>query len=84
MNLKNIICVASRSDTGRVLSRNEDRIDEDLALGVVALADGMEGYYGAMWRARSLLTPYYGICEPSYPASPRARSIWRPGIQGRV
>lgn len=46
MNLKYVLDAATRSDTGRVRSRNEDRVGEDLALGAVALADGMGGHHG--------------------------------------
>jgi serine/threonine protein phosphatase PrpC len=45
-NLKYVLDAATRSDTGRVRSRNEDRVGEDLALGAVALADGMGGHHG--------------------------------------
>ncbi len=46
MNLKNVLHIAVRSDVGRVRARNEDRIGEDLEIGVVVLADGMGGYRG--------------------------------------
>ncbi|HEX2238764.1 MAG TPA: protein phosphatase 2C domain-containing protein [Gammaproteobacteria bacterium] len=46
MNLKYVLDAATHSDTGRVRSRNEDRVGEDLALGAVALADGMGGHHG--------------------------------------
>ncbi|HKH19303.1 MAG TPA: protein phosphatase 2C domain-containing protein, partial [Gammaproteobacteria bacterium] len=44
MNSEKLLDIASRSDTGRVRSHNQDNIGQDLALGVVALADGMGGH----------------------------------------
>lgn len=44
MNATAPILVASRTDTGRVRSHNEDAIGNDPQLGVVVLADGMGGY----------------------------------------
>jgi protein phosphatase len=46
MNLKGVLDVASRSDTGRVRSRNEDRLGHAQEIGAVVLADGMGGYHG--------------------------------------
>ncbi len=46
MNLKGILDIAGRTDTGRVRSQNEDCIGEDLQIGLVVLADGMGGYKG--------------------------------------
>jgi len=46
MNLKGILDIAGRSDTGRVRTQNEDKIDFDDQLGLVVLADGMGGYNG--------------------------------------
>lgn len=46
MNLKGILDIAGRTDTGRVRSQNEDCIAEDLLIGLVVLADGMGGYKG--------------------------------------
>jgi PPM family protein phosphatase len=46
MNLKNVLDMASRSDTGRLRLRNEDRIGADLKLGLVVLADGTDGHHG--------------------------------------
>lgn len=46
MNLKGILDIAGRTDTGRVRSQNEDCIAEDLRIGLVVLADGMGGYKG--------------------------------------
>jgi serine/threonine protein phosphatase PrpC len=46
MNLKNVLEIASRSDIGRLRSRNEDCVGEDLEIGVVLVADGMGGYRG--------------------------------------
>jgi protein phosphatase len=44
MNLKGILSVAGRTDTGKVRSHNEDFLGENLDIGLVALADGMGGY----------------------------------------
>jgi serine/threonine protein phosphatase PrpC len=44
MNSEKLLDIASRSDTGRVRSHNQDNIGQDSALGVVALADGMGGH----------------------------------------
>jgi protein phosphatase len=46
MNLKGILDVAGRSDTGRVRSHNEDHLDYDTQIGLIVLADGMGGYKG--------------------------------------
>lgn len=44
MDLSRALEIASRSDTGRVRSHNEDSIACDAATGLVVLADGMGGY----------------------------------------
>lgn len=46
MNLKGILEIAGRSNTGLVRSNNEDKIGEDQEIGLVVLADGMGGYKG--------------------------------------
>ena len=46
MNLKSVLNIAGRSDTGRVRSHNEDFIANDPEIGLVILADGMGGYKG--------------------------------------
>ena len=46
MNLKGILDIAGRTDTGRVRAQNEDSIGEDLQIGLIVLADGMGGYKG--------------------------------------
>jgi PPM family protein phosphatase len=46
MSSKNALDVASRTDVGRIRSRNEDRIGQDLRIGAVMLADGMGGHSG--------------------------------------
>lgn len=46
MNLKGVLDVAGRTDTGRVRSHNEDHIDYDIQIGLIVLADGMGGYKG--------------------------------------
>ena len=46
MNLKGILDIAGRSNTGLVRSNNEDKIGEDQEIGLVVLADGMGGYKG--------------------------------------
>ena len=46
MNLKGILDIAGRSNTGLVRTNNEDKIGEDQEIGVVVLADGMGGYKG--------------------------------------
>ncbi|MCP4409614.1 MAG: Stp1/IreP family PP2C-type Ser/Thr phosphatase [Gammaproteobacteria bacterium] len=46
MNLKGILDIAGRSDTGRVRTQNEDSLGEDVQIGLVVLADGMGGYKG--------------------------------------
>ena len=46
MNLKGILDIAGRSNTGMVRSNNEDKIGEDQEIGLVVLADGMGGYKG--------------------------------------
>jgi len=44
MDLKGILDIAGRSNTGLVRTNNEDKIGEDQEIGVVVLADGMGGY----------------------------------------
>lgn len=44
MNLKGILDIAGRSNTGLVRTNNEDKIGEDQEIGLVVLADGMGGY----------------------------------------
>ncbi len=46
MNLKGILDIAGRSNTGLVRTNNEDKIGEDQEIGLVVLADGMGGYKG--------------------------------------
>ena len=46
MNLKVILDIAGRSNTGMVRANNEDKIGEDQEIGLVVLADGMGGYKG--------------------------------------
>ena len=46
MDLKGILDIAGRSNTGLVRSNNEDKIGEDQEIGLVVLADGMGGYKG--------------------------------------
>lgn len=44
MDMTQALEIASRSDPGRIRSRNEDSIYVNAALGLVILADGMGGY----------------------------------------
>lgn len=46
MNLKGILEVVGRSDTGQVRDHNEDYICDVAEIGLVVLADGMGGYKG--------------------------------------
>jgi serine/threonine protein phosphatase PrpC len=46
MNLKGILEVVGRSDTGQVRDHNEDYIVDVAEIGLVVLADGMGGYKG--------------------------------------
>lgn len=44
MDMSQVLEIASRSDPGRIRSRNEDSIYVNAALGMTILADGMGGY----------------------------------------
>lgn len=46
MNTSKALCIASRSDIGRVRARNEDCTGTAPDIGLVVLADGMGGYRG--------------------------------------
>ena len=46
MNLKGILEIVGRSNTGLVRTNNEDQIGDDQEIGLVVLADGMGGYKG--------------------------------------
>lgn len=46
MNLRGILEISGRTDTGKVRSNNEDCFTEDAQIGLVVLADGMGGYKG--------------------------------------
>ena len=46
MNLKGLLDIAGRTDTGRLRTKNEDYIAEEPQIGLVVLADGMGGYQG--------------------------------------
>ena len=56
MNLKGILSVAGRTDTGKVRSHNEDFLGENLDIGLVALAVVTKV---AKSPANSLFQPYY-------------------------
>ncbi|MDQ4147570.1 MAG: hypothetical protein M3120_07800 [Pseudomonadota bacterium] len=84
MNLKYVLDAATHSDTGRVHSRNEDLVGEDLALGAVALADGMGGHHGGDVASTLAVDTILRISGPLYPALHQARSMRRQNIQSRV
>jgi len=67
MNLKGILSVAGRTDTGKVRTHNEDFLGENPNIGLIALADGMGGYKSGEVASELAITTVLSELEEQIP-----------------